>query len=119
VPVALAVTPLEVAVDCGGFEFATAVVGTGVPSGLPPEEQVPPFAVTWAGVHTKNATLPVGVPPPLAAALTNALSVTTELNVVFPPEPTDGVVMVVVLIVWTVKHSLVPLAPPNSVSDAR
>jgi hypothetical protein len=103
-------------VDWGGFEFATAVVWTGLPTGLPPDEQVPPFAATWEGVHTKNATVPVGVPPPLVAAVTNAVSVTTELKLVFPPEPTDGVVMVLVAIVWTVKHSLVPLAPPNSMS---
>lgn len=45
-----------------------------------------------------------------------AWSVTVDPKAVVPPEPTDGIVVVVVAICWTVKHSAVPLEPPNSVS---
>ncbi len=59
--------------------------------------------------------MPVGVPSPDWLAWTMAWSVTEDPKVVVPPEPTDGVVVVVVGIVLTVKHSLVPVEPPNSV----
>jgi len=64
----------------------------------------------------KKVTVPVGVPSPVRVAWTMAWSVTWDPKVVVPPEPVDGVVVVVVGIVRTVKHSLVPVAPPNSVS---
>src|SRR5258708_4266702 len=107
----LTVTPMESANDEGGLE-AIAVVVTGSPTWVPPVGQAPP--VVWVGSHTKNVTVPVGVPSPDWVACTIAWSVTVDPKVVVPPEPVDGVVVVVVGICWTVKHSLVPLAPPNS-----
>jgi hypothetical protein len=112
----LAVIELESAEEAGGLDPATACVVTALPTGVPPDGQAPP--VVWFGLHTKNVTEPVGVPPPDAWAVTRAWSVTDDPKVVVPPEPTDGVVMVPVWIVWTVKHSLVPFAPPNSASGA-
>ena len=79
---------------------------------MPPDGQAPPFV--WLGLQTKNLTLPVGVPSPDWVAEMRALSVTCDPKVVVPPEPTDGVVTVVVGITWTVKHSLVPSAPPST-----
>src|SRR5258708_1199742 len=113
----LAATGPESADDAGGSELGTAVVATGLPTWVPvPSGQVPPFAVTWLGLQMKKVTVPVGVPSPGVTACTIAWSVTEDPKGVVPPEPTDGVVVVVVAICWTVKHSLVPLAPPNSVS---
>src|SRR5215469_18790580 len=113
----LAVIALESADEAGGLEFATAVVVTGLPTWVPfGAGQAPPLVCV--GLQTKKVTVPVGVPPPGWVAWTMAWSVTWDPKVVIPPEPADGVVVVVVMIGWTVKHSLVPLAPPNSVKAA-
>ena len=65
--------------------------------------QAPPLV--WVGSQTKNVTVPVGVPSPAWVACTMAWSVTEDPKVIVPPEPGDGVVVVVVGIVLTVKHS--------------
>jgi hypothetical protein len=114
VPVWLTVTASESANDAGGLDPLTACVSTGLPTCVPPVGQAPPLV--WLGLQMKNVTVPVGVPSPDWSACTIAWSLTWDPNVVVPPDPTDGVVVVVVVIVWTVKHSFVPLAPPNSVS---
>ena len=117
VPVWLAVIASESAYDAGGLDPLIAWVVTGLPTGVPAGSgQVPPFAFTWSGLQMKKVTVPVGVPSPDWVAWTRAWSVTWELKGVVLPEPTDGVVVVVVGIVLTVKHSLVPPVPPNSFS---
>jgi hypothetical protein len=67
-------------------------------------------------LQMKKVRVPVGVPSPVWVAWTMAWSVTWVPKVVVPPEPADGVVVVVVAICWIVKHSLVPPVPPNSLS---
>src|SRR5712692_4750378 len=105
----LTVTALESADAEGGLvprSVNVVVLLTGLPSG---SGHAPPLV--WVGLQTKKSTVPVGTPSPLTVAATTALSVTVEPKVVVT---TDGVVVVVVGIVLTVKHSLVPLVPPNS-----
>jgi hypothetical protein len=62
----------------------------------------------------KKVTVPVGVPSPDVTACTIAWSVTCDPKVAVTPG--CGVVVVVVMIVWTVKHSFAPVVPPNSFS---
>src|SRR5215470_3157393 len=113
----LTVTAAESADDAGGLDPLTACVVTGLPTWVPlGAGHVPPLV--WVGSQTKKVTVPVGVPSPELAACTTAWSVTWDPKVTVPPWPGDGVVVVVVAIVWTVKHSLVPLAPPFSLRAA-
>ena len=59
---------------------------TDVPTWVPPEEQLPPLAVTVAGLQRKKVTLPVGVgPPPLTVAVSvAAVPVACELTSAAP-----------------------------------
>jgi hypothetical protein len=78
---------------------------TAAPTCVPPAEHVPPFAVTCAGAHRKNATLPVGVP---AVPLTVAVSLALVPGAT-PPPVGDEVVAIVAgsnARGTTVKHSL-------------
>src|SRR5215472_11144159 len=110
----LTVTGSESADEAGGFDPVTSCAVAALTWVPCPSGQAP--WTVWAGLQTKKVMVPVGVPPSAWAAVTTAWSVTDDPKGVVFPEPTDGVVTVVVGICATVKHSLVPLSPPNSVS---
>jgi hypothetical protein len=104
-PIAFTVNDVEVALDEGG-KPGCGVRAVVLLTSVPPLEQRPTLAgVSWLGLHRKKVTVPVTLGPPLDVALMSALSVTEEPKLTLPPLPADGVVLVLVGIGGTLKHS--------------
>src|SRR5215472_3256120 len=99
---------VESACDAGGFDpamGAAVAVLSCVPFGL---GHAPPLV--WVGLQTRKVIVPVGAPAALDVAVTTAWSVTELPKMTSAPDPTDGVVTVVVGIGATSKHSTLPSA---------
>ena len=89
----------------GGFVAGNTSVKAMLPAAVPPVEQRP-LTSSCAGLQMKKLTTPDGKPSEFEVAVTTAWSVTLAPTATIAPEPTLGVVTVVVFSLPTTTHSV-------------